>query len=103
MSLTFIISHILRMMATNYVGPFFLTQMLLPLLKNSPFPSRIVNVSSFTHRCGKNFLYWNDSSTQFNLITMFFFGNKMLVEKLRRHEFQHLLEVGYLINYKWQC
>ncbi|KAL0541717.1 hypothetical protein IC582_021772 [Cucumis melo] len=40
-----------QMMATNYVGPFFLTQMLLPLLKNSPFPSRIVNVSSFTHRC----------------------------------------------------
>lgn len=40
-----------QMMATNYIGPFFLTQMLLPLLKNSPFPSRIVNVSSFTHRC----------------------------------------------------
>ncbi|XP_022939811.1 dehydrogenase/reductase SDR family member on chromosome X-like [Cucurbita moschata] len=40
-----------QMMATNYVGPFFLTQMLLPLLKNSPSPSRIVNVSSFTHRC----------------------------------------------------
>ncbi|KAJ0914697.1 putative NADP-retinol dehydrogenase [Helianthus annuus] len=39
-----------RMMGTNYIGPFSLTQVLLPLLKNSPVPSRIVNVSSFTHR-----------------------------------------------------
>ncbi|KAK4761484.1 hypothetical protein SAY87_029368 [Trapa incisa] len=38
------------MMATNYIGAFCLTQLLLPLLINSPVPSRIVNVTSFTHR-----------------------------------------------------
>lgn len=41
------------MMGTNYIGPFTLTEVLLPLLKNSPVPSRIVNVSSFTHRIGE--------------------------------------------------
>ncbi|KAK1264550.1 hypothetical protein QJS04_geneDACA015659 [Acorus gramineus] len=40
-----------RMMGTNYIGPFALTNHLLPLLKNSTVPSRIVNVTSFTHRC----------------------------------------------------
>ncbi|GLT32983.1 hypothetical protein SLA2020_076100 [Shorea laevis] len=39
-----------EMLGTNYVGPFCLTKLLLPLLKNSPIPSRIVNVTSFTHR-----------------------------------------------------
>ncbi|XAR70515.1 NADP-retinol dehydrogenase [Bertholletia excelsa] len=39
-----------RMMFTNYVGAFSLTKVLLPLLENSPIPSRIVNVTSFTHR-----------------------------------------------------
>uniref|UniRef100_A0ACD5XV32 Uncharacterized protein n=1 Tax=Avena sativa TaxID=4498 RepID=A0ACD5XV32_AVESA len=40
-----------EMMQTNYVGPFILTSILLPLLKNSPVPSRVVNLTSFTHRC----------------------------------------------------
>ncbi|CAA6671722.1 unnamed protein product [Spirodela intermedia] len=40
-----------QMMETNYLGAFCLTNILLPLLKNSPVPSRIVNVTSFTHRC----------------------------------------------------
>ncbi|KAM6590484.1 hypothetical protein CsatA_013089 [Cannabis sativa] len=39
-----------EVMATNYIGAFCLTKLLLPLLKNSPIPSRIVNVTSFTHR-----------------------------------------------------
>lgn len=42
-----------RVMQTNYIGPFILTSILLPLLKNSPVPSRVVNLTSFTHRCGK--------------------------------------------------
>ncbi|KAL6954562.1 hypothetical protein U1Q18_046273 [Sarracenia purpurea var. burkii] len=39
-----------QMMGTNYIGAFCLTKILLPLLENSPVPSRIVNVASFTHR-----------------------------------------------------
>ncbi|XP_021776116.1 dehydrogenase/reductase SDR family member on chromosome X-like isoform X1 [Chenopodium quinoa] len=39
-----------EMMMTNYLGAFCLTKVLLPLLMNSPVPSRIVSVSSFTHR-----------------------------------------------------
>lgn len=40
-----------RMMASNYLGAFMLTHLLLPLLQCSSQPSRIVNVTSFTHRC----------------------------------------------------
>ncbi|XVF62372.1 hypothetical protein PTKIN_Ptkin09bG0002700 [Pterospermum kingtungense] len=39
-----------QMMGTNYLGAFSLTKFILPLLKASPVPSRIVNVTSFTHR-----------------------------------------------------
>ncbi|XP_021291134.1 dehydrogenase/reductase SDR family member on chromosome X [Herrania umbratica] len=39
-----------QMLGTNYIGAFCLTKFLLPLLKRSPVPSRIVNVTSFTHR-----------------------------------------------------
>lgn len=45
-----------RMMATNYMGAFSLTKLLLPLLRNSPVPSRVVNVTSFTHRSGDHHL-----------------------------------------------
>ncbi|KAL3615165.1 hypothetical protein CASFOL_040826 [Castilleja foliolosa] len=39
-----------QMMTTNYIGPFCLTKLLLTFLENSPVPSRVVNVTSFTHR-----------------------------------------------------
>ncbi|TMW88978.1 hypothetical protein EJD97_017811 [Solanum chilense] len=39
-----------QMVSTNYIGPFCLTKLLLPLLELSPIPSRVVNVTSFTHR-----------------------------------------------------
>ncbi|XP_020551295.1 dehydrogenase/reductase SDR family member on chromosome X-like isoform X2 [Sesamum indicum] len=38
-----------EMLATNYIGAFCVTKVLLPLLENSPVPSRVVNVTSFTH------------------------------------------------------
>ncbi|XP_057857906.1 uncharacterized protein LOC131067009 isoform X2 [Cryptomeria japonica] len=40
-----------RMMASNYLGAFMLTHLLLPLLQSSSCPPRIVNVASFTHWC----------------------------------------------------
>ncbi|KAG5583991.1 hypothetical protein H5410_044425 [Solanum commersonii] len=39
-----------QMVSTNYIGPFCLTKLLLPLLEQSPIASRVVNVTSFTHR-----------------------------------------------------
>lgn len=39
-----------QIMETNYLSVFVLTNLLLPLLKKSPVPARIVNVSSSTHR-----------------------------------------------------
>ncbi|WJX34163.1 hypothetical protein P8452_22299 [Trifolium repens] len=39
-----------QMIGTNYIGAFVLTKLLLPLLESSPVSSKIVNVTSFTHR-----------------------------------------------------
>ncbi|BAT78802.1 hypothetical protein VIGAN_02153400 [Vigna angularis var. angularis] len=39
-----------QMIGTNYIGAFALTKLLLPLLESSPVSSKIVNVTSFTHR-----------------------------------------------------
>ncbi|KAL0888678.1 hypothetical protein Bca101_012661 [Brassica carinata] len=52
-----------RMMATNYIGAFSLTKLLLPLLRNSPVPSRVVNVTSFTHRSVFSARFDKDSVT----------------------------------------
>jgi NAD(P)-dependent dehydrogenase (short-subunit alcohol dehydrogenase family) len=41
-----------RVMATNYLGPFLLTNLLLPLLKQTK-EARIINVSSITHLWGR--------------------------------------------------
>lgn len=48
--------YVFRMMGTNYIGAFALTKVLQPLLEKSPIPSRIVNVSSFTHWNGKTYI-----------------------------------------------
>ncbi|XVE82342.1 hypothetical protein DITRI_Ditri15bG0140700 [Diplodiscus trichospermus] len=50
-----------QMMGTNYIGAFCLTKCLLPLLKRSPVSSRIVNVTSFTHRSISNVQVDKDS------------------------------------------
>ncbi|RHN65408.1 putative NAD(P)-binding domain-containing protein [Medicago truncatula] len=38
------------MISKNYIGPFVMTKLLLPLLERSHVSSKIVNVTSFTHR-----------------------------------------------------
>lgn len=43
-----------QMIGTNYIGPFVMTMLLLPLLESSPVSSKIVNVTSFTHRAVTN-------------------------------------------------
>ncbi|CAN8300081.1 unnamed protein product [Cochlearia groenlandica] len=58
------------MMATNYIGPFCLTKLLLPLLKHSSVPSRIVNVVSFTHHYASLQKFGKDSVTGAYLSTL---------------------------------
>lgn len=43
------------MIASNYLGHYMLTWLLLPLMQRSTQPARIVNVGSFTHRCVRGF------------------------------------------------
>ncbi|XP_027089465.2 uncharacterized protein [Coffea arabica] len=52
-----------EMMATNYIGAFCLTKVLMPLLENSPVPSRVINVTSFTHRNVSGMPVDNDTVT----------------------------------------
>ncbi|EOA20857.1 hypothetical protein CARUB_v10001194mg [Capsella rubella] len=52
-----------KMIATNYIGPFCLTKLLLPLLRKSNVPSRVVNVTSFTHRSASLHKFDRDSVT----------------------------------------
>lgn len=49
---TYTEDQIMQTMQVNYYGHFLLTQLLLPLLKKSK-PSRIINLSSILHFCGR--------------------------------------------------
>ncbi|KAK1384799.1 Rossmann-fold NAD(P)-binding domain-containing protein [Heracleum sosnowskyi] len=73
-----------QMMGTNYIGAFTLTKVLQPLLENSPIPSRIVNVSSFTH--------WNVSGIRVDKETV----SGMSFSKLKCYPYSHIYEYSKL-------
>lgn len=56
------------MIGTNYIGAFAMTKLLLPLLESSPVASRIVNVTSFTHRSGKTIIIFIIFNSPHNII-----------------------------------
>ena len=64
-----------RVMATNYLGPFLLTNLLLPVLKQTP-ESRIVNVSSVAH------MWWRINLNDLNLKRRFSFTGPYASSKL---------------------
>ncbi|GAB4839347.1 hypothetical protein Ancab_028874 [Ancistrocladus abbreviatus] len=73
-----------EMLATNYIGAFCLTKLLLPLLMDSPVPSRIVNVTSFTHRSV------NEMQVDKELISGSFFSNLKQYPFARVYEYSKL-------------
>ncbi|CAL4135078.1 unnamed protein product, partial [Meganyctiphanes norvegica] len=58
-------------MGTNHLGPFYLTHLLLPLLRHSE-PARIINVSSLMHWSGKlDFEDFNLEKGDYNRMTAY--------------------------------
>jgi len=85
-----------RVMATNYLGPFLLTNLLLPLLKQTP-EARIINVSSIAHLWG--LIDLND----LNLKRRFKFGGSYASSKLALIFFtqelsERLKQTGITVN-----
>ncbi|XP_024199390.1 dehydrogenase/reductase SDR family member on chromosome X isoform X2 [Rosa chinensis] len=73
-----------QMMATNYLSAFFLSKLLLPLLRNSLIPSRIVNVTSFTHRSVSNIQVAKDTVSG------------KCFSRLKRYPYAHVYEYSKL-------
>ena len=78
-----------RTVAANYIGPFLLTNELLPLLKASA-PSRIINVSSGLHKSGKIDL--NDLQSTKNYNGMKVYSNSKLMVIMFTYELARRLE-----------
>ncbi|GCE07045.1 SDR family oxidoreductase [Dictyobacter aurantiacus] len=82
--------------ATNYVGPFLLTNLLLDLLKASA-PARIVNVSSTAHKMGK--IDFNDLQSEKSYRPMGVYGSAKLALILFTYQLAHRLEgTGVTVN-----
>ncbi|GLV60427.1 short-chain dehydrogenase [Dictyobacter sp. S3.2.2.5] len=82
--------------ATNYVGPFLLTNLLLDLLKASA-PSRIVNVSSTAHKMGK--IDFDDLQSEKGYRPMAVYGSAKLALILFTYQLAHRLEgTGVTVN-----
>lgn len=83
---------LLLMMQINHFGPFLLTNLLLPLLKNSA-PSRIINVSSKAYNGGKiDFQNLNmEKETKDTYTTMATYRNSKLCNVLMTVELDRIL------------
>jgi NAD(P)-dependent dehydrogenase (short-subunit alcohol dehydrogenase family) len=78
-----------RSIAINHLGPFVLTQELLPLLKRAA-PSRIVGVASDAHRAGK--LDWEDLQWQGSWSVFGAYARSKLMNVLFTRELARRLE-----------
>ena len=83
-----------RTWATNFLGPFLLTQLLLPVLRASPEP-RVVNVSSEGHRVGA--LDWSDLELERRYRTFPAYANSKLAMILWTRELSRR-EPGVAVN-----
>lgn len=83
-----------RTWATNFLGPFLLTQLLLPVLRAAPEP-RVVNVSSEGHRMGA--LDWGDLELERRYRTFPAYANSKLAMILWTRELSRR-EPGVAVN-----
>ncbi|GER91777.1 short-chain dehydrogenase [Dictyobacter vulcani] len=83
-------------LASNYIGPFLLTNLLLDLLKASA-PARIINVSSTAHKMGK--INFDDLQAEKNYRGFPVYGNSKLALTLFTYELARRLEgTGVTVN-----
>ncbi|GCE28646.1 short-chain dehydrogenase [Dictyobacter alpinus] len=82
--------------ASNYIGPFLLTNLLLDLLKASA-PARIINVSSTAHKMGK--INFDDLQAEKNYRAFPVYSNSKLALTLFTYELARRLEgTGVTVN-----
>lgn len=75
--------------ATNYLGPFTLTNELLPILKKN-VPSRIINISSGIHQIGK--IEFQDLQNERNYRGMYAYANSKLLLTTHTYEQAHSMQ-----------
>ena len=86
------------LLAVNHLGPFLLTNLLLPLLEASA-PARIVNVASDAHRMGKLRLDALDRPRGYGIIGMPGYGETKLMNILFTRELaRRVEETGVTVN-----
>lgn len=85
-----------RTLAVNYLGPFLLTQELLPLLKASA-PTRIVNVSSGLHKSGQIDLDDLQSERHYSGMRVYA-GVKLMVLMYTYELARRLADTGVTVN-----
>jgi NAD(P)-dependent dehydrogenase (short-subunit alcohol dehydrogenase family) len=86
------------LLAVNHLGPFLLTNLLVPLLQASA-PARVVNVASDAHRMSKLHLDRLDQPSGYGLIGMPGYGETKLMNILFTRELARRLEgTGVTVN-----
>ena len=86
------------LLAINHLGPFLLTNLLVPLLESSA-PARVVNVASDAHRMGKLRLDRLDHPKGYGIIGMPGYGETKLMNILFTRELARRLEgTGVTVN-----
>src|SRR4051812_4894031 len=86
------------LLAVNHLGPFLLTNLLLPLLESSA-PARVVNVASEAHKFGKLRLDILDRPHSYGIIGMPGYGETKLMNILFTRELARRLDgAGVTVN-----
>ena len=85
-------------MGTNHFGHFYLTNLLLPLIKKAAPGARIVNVSSVLHRGAK--IYWDDVNWERNTYSsLAAYSQSKLANILFTRELAHRLQAEGITAY----